>query len=108
MHANRQEPLDEAHCGDIVAVVGLSDTQTGDTICGEDHPILLEAIEFPAPVMSISIAPESRGDNEKLGEALHHLADEDPTFMVRFDDGDRARPSSPAWANCTWRSSWTA
>ena len=85
MHANRQEVIEKAFCGDIVAVVGLSDTRTGDTICHEDHPIQLEAIEFPAPVVSISIAPESQSDNERLGEALHRLADEDPTFTVSFD-----------------------
>ena len=85
MHANRQEAIEKAFCGDIVAIVGMSDTKTGDTICHEDHPIHLEAIEFPAPVVSISIAPESTGDNERLGEALHRLADEDPTFTVSFD-----------------------
>ena len=85
MHANRQEQLDEAYTGDIVAVVGLNNTKTGDTLCCEDHPIELEAIEFPAPVVSISIAPESQADNERLGEALHRLADEDPTFTVSFD-----------------------
>ncbi len=86
MHANRQENIDEASAGDIVAVVGLADTKTGDTLCMEDKPIYLEAIEFPAPVISISIAPESRNDNEKLGEGLRRLADEDPTFTVSFDE----------------------
>jgi len=85
MHANRQEALDEAHAGDIVAVVGLSKTRTGDTICDPDHPIVLESIEFPAPVIAIAIRPASRGDNEKLGNALHSLAQEDPTFIVKFD-----------------------
>ncbi len=85
MHANRQEPIEKAFCGDIVALVGLSDTKTGDTICHEDHPIHLEPIEFPSPVVSISIKPESTADNERLGEALHRLADEDPTFTVSFD-----------------------
>ncbi|NCC52047.1 MAG: elongation factor G [Spartobacteria bacterium] len=85
MHANRQESLDNAYAGDIIAVVGLSHTKTGDTICCVDHPIVLEAIEFPAPVISISIAPHSKADNDKLGEALHKLADEDPTFTVGYD-----------------------
>ena len=85
MHANRQEQLEEAYTGDIVAVIGLGNTKTGDTLCCEDHPIELEAIEFPSPVVSISIAPESQADNERLGEALHRLADEDPTFTVSFD-----------------------
>ncbi len=86
MHANRQESIDEARCGDIVAVVGLQQTKTGDTLCSSDHPIVLESIEFPSPVMSISIKPESRTDDEKMGHALHALADEDPTFVVGFDD----------------------
>ena len=86
MHANRQENIDQAHAGDIIAVVGLSDTRTGDTLCDKAHPIVLESIEFPAPVISISIKPESRNDSDKMGEALHRLADEDPTFLVHFDD----------------------
>ncbi|MDA3799935.1 MAG: elongation factor G [Kiritimatiellae bacterium] len=86
MHANRQEALDMARTGDIVAVVGLSDTRTGDTLCCKDNPIMLESIEFPAPVMSISIKPASRADNDKMGEGLHALADEDPTFTVNYDD----------------------
>ena len=85
MHASRQEALEEAHAGDIVAVVGLAKTRTGDTICDPAHPIVLESIEFPAPVIAIAIRPSSRNDNEKLGSALHALAQEDPTFVVRFD-----------------------
>ena len=85
MHANHSENLDEARTGDIVAVVGLANTRTGDTICAEDHPIQLTSIEFPAPVVSISIAPETTADNEKLSAALYKLADEDPTFTVGFD-----------------------
>jgi elongation factor G len=86
IHANRQESINEARCGDIVGVVGLGDTRTGDTLCCQENPILLESIEFPAPVMSISIKPESRSDNEKMGAALRHLSDEDPTFLVTFDE----------------------
>ncbi|HMO51851.1 MAG TPA: elongation factor G [Kiritimatiellia bacterium] len=85
MHAIKQEALDVAYAGDIVAIVGLSDTKTGDTLCNEDHPIHLMAIEFPSPVVSISISPDSKAENEKLSEALHKLADEDPTFTVSFD-----------------------
>ena len=85
MHASRQEALEEAYAGDIIAVVGLSKTRTGDTICDPKTPIVLESIEFPAPVISIAIRPASRGDNEKLGSALHSLAQEDPTFIVKFD-----------------------
>ena len=85
MHSNRQEAIDKAYAGDIVAVVGLSDTKTGDTSCIQEKPIILESMDFPDPVISISIKPESNADNEKLGEALHRLADEDPTFTVAYD-----------------------
>ncbi|NCA83258.1 MAG: elongation factor G [Opitutae bacterium] len=85
MHANHSVNLDTAQTGDIVAVVGLGHTRTGDTICDEDHPIQLMSIEFPAPVVSISVAPESTVDNEKLSAALYKLAEEDPTFTVSFD-----------------------
>ena len=85
MHANHQEALEEAYAGDIVAVVGLSKTRTGDTICDPKRPIVLETIEFPAPVIAVAIRPASRGDNEKLGNALYSLAQEDPTFVVKYD-----------------------
>ena len=85
MHANHAEQLETAHTGDIVAVVGLAHTRTGDTICDKEHPIQLTAIEFPAPVVSISIQPDSTADNDKLSNALYKLADEDPTFTVAFD-----------------------
>ena len=85
MHANHAENVESAATGDIVAVVGLAHTRTGDTICDEEHPIHLTSIEFPAPVVSISIAPDSTADNEKLSAALYKLADEDPTFTVSFD-----------------------
>lgn len=85
MHANKQEALDEAHTGDIVAIVGFGDTKTGDTICTEDHPIHLMAMTFPAPVVSISIKPENKAASDKLSEALYRLAEEDPTFTVAFD-----------------------
>ena len=85
MHANKREALDEAHAGDIVACVGLTQTRTGDTLCDPDHPITLESIDFPAPVISVAVKPQSRQDNEKLGAALHALAMEDPTFVVTFD-----------------------
>ena len=85
MHASKQEPLEEAFAGDIVACVGLTDTRTGDTLCDPENPITLESIDFPAPVISVAVKPKSRGDNEKLGAALHALAMEDPTFVVTFD-----------------------
>lgn len=85
MHANRQEMVDALYSGEIGAVVGLSDTVTGDTICCEDNPIILEAIEFPAPVISVTVHPESRNDRDKLQKALIKLAEEDPTFVVTTD-----------------------
>ena len=85
VHANRREICDEVHCGEIAAVVGLADTVTGDTLCDPEHPLVLEAIEFPSPVLSISIQPKSRDDRDKLGAALARLAEEDPTFIVHYD-----------------------
>jgi len=82
MHANRPELVDEIRAGDIGVAVGLGNTATGDTLCDKDYPILLEAIEFPLPVLSVSIQPSSRADRDKLGLALARLADEDPTFTV--------------------------
>ncbi|NLE99126.1 MAG: elongation factor G, partial [Propionibacterium sp.] len=85
MHANRQELVDCIYSGEIGAVVGLSDTVTGDTLCCENDPIVLEAIDFPAPVISVAVQPESRDDLEKLQKALLRLAEEDPTFIVATD-----------------------
>ncbi|TFH15440.1 MAG: elongation factor G, partial [Lentisphaerales bacterium] len=85
MHANRQEAIPEAACGDIVALVGLTSPRTGDTLCDPLNPIVLESIEFPAPVISVSVKPNTRGDSDKMSTALHHLADEDPTFVVSYD-----------------------
>ncbi len=86
MHANKQESIAKAHAGDIVAVVGLSRTRTGDTICSKDHSIRLETIDFPAPVISISIKPLTRNDNEKMVAGIQSLAEEDPTFIINFDE----------------------
>ncbi len=85
MHANQRENIDNAFAGDIVAVIGLEHTITGDTLCDPDNPVLLEAIEFPVPVVSLSIVPKSRGDQDKLGKGLAKLTEEDPTFMVETD-----------------------
>ena len=86
MHANQRENIDVAFAGEIVAIVGLSNTFTGDTLCAVDDPILLEAISFPCPVVSLSIAPKSRADQDKMGRALARLAEEDPTFLVTTDE----------------------
>ena len=85
MHANRQEMVDALYSGEIGAVVGLADTVTGDTICCEENPIVLEAIEFPAPVISVAVHPEGRRDADRLLDGLAKLAQEDPTFVVGFD-----------------------
>jgi elongation factor G len=85
MHANSREDLDEAYAGDIVGVIGLNDVTTGYTVCAVDHPLVLEAIKFPEPVISIAIEPKSRADQEKLGNSLFRLAQEDPTFRVFTD-----------------------
>ena len=86
MHANQRENLENAFAGEIVALIGLADTVTGDTLCDPDNPILLESMQFAAPVVSLSISPKGRQDQDKLGRALARLADEDPTFKVSFDE----------------------
>ncbi|MFH1678646.1 MAG: elongation factor G [Candidatus Omnitrophota bacterium] len=85
MHANRQEIIDCVGAGDIAAVVGLKDVKTGDTLCDEELPILIESIRFPAPVISMSIEPTSKEAQDKLGLALRKLEDEDPTFLVNYN-----------------------
>ena len=85
MHANSRTEIDEAHAGDIVAIVGLKDTTTGDTLCDEDHPIILESMEFPEPVIQIAIEPKTKAGQEKMGLALQKLAEEDPTFKTYTD-----------------------
>jgi elongation factor G len=86
MHANQKENIEYAFAGDIVAVIGLGQAVTGNTLCDPAHPILLEAIQFPAPVVSLSITPKSRADQDRLGKALARLAEEDPTFLVSADE----------------------
>ena len=86
MHANHRQVVEELHAGEVGAVVGLADTRTGDTICSQNHPIRLESIEFPTPVIDVAVAPASREDQDKLSKALHRLAEEDPTFTVRFNE----------------------
>ena len=86
MHSNHQNPVDFIGAGDIGAGVGFKDIRTGDTLCAEDHPIVLESIEFPAPVIGISVEPKSQADLDKLGVGLAKLAEEDPTFTVKTDE----------------------
>lgn len=85
MHANNRKEIDKVYAGDIAAAVGLKDTTTGDTLCAEDHPIILESMVFPDPVISVAVEPKTTDDQEKMGVALQRLADEDPTFRVHTD-----------------------
>ncbi|OIQ10127.1 elongation factor G [Moorella thermoacetica] len=85
MHANHREEIDEAYAGDIAAAVGLKETTTGDTLCDEQHPIVLEAMEFPEPVIDVAIEPKTKADQEKMSIALQKLAEEDPTFRMHTD-----------------------
>ncbi len=85
MHANKREEISEVYAGDIAAAVGLRDTRTGDTLCDDDKPVILESIEFPDPVIDIAIEPKTKADQEKLATSLAKLATEDPSFRVRSD-----------------------
>jgi elongation factor G len=86
MHANKQIPVDSVEAGDIVAVVGISEIRTGDTLCALDSPIVLESMTFPEPVISLAIEPKTQKDMDKMGMALAKLSDEDPTFRVKYDE----------------------
>jgi elongation factor G len=85
MHANRREEITEADTGDIIATLGLKNTFTGDTLCNSAQPVFLESIRFPEPVLSVAIEPKTRGDQDKIGEALQKLTTEDPTFKVAYN-----------------------
>lgn len=82
MHANKREDVDKVYAGDIAAAVGLKDTSTGETLCDEDHPIILESMEFPEPVIEVAIEPKTKASQEKMSAALAKLAEEDPTFRT--------------------------
>jgi len=86
MHANKREDLEQVGAGDICAVIGLKQTTTGDTLCDADHPVVLESMTFPAPVISVAIEPKTKVDQQKLGTAIQRLAEEDPTFVVKTDE----------------------
>ena len=86
MHANHREDIKEAHAGDIVAVAGLKNTTTGDTLCDPNKPIILERMEFPEPVIEVAVEPKTKADQEKMGIALNRLAQEDPSFRVSVDE----------------------
>ena len=86
MHANSREEIKEAYAGDIVALVGMKDTTTGDTLCATESPVILERMEFPDPVIEVAVEPKTKGDQEKMGLALSRLAQEDPSFRVKSDE----------------------
>ena len=86
MHANKQNQIDQLHAGDIAALVGFKDIRTGDTLCDEKNPIILESMDFPDPVIGLAVEPKTQADVDKLGMALAKLAEEDPTFQVRTDE----------------------
>ncbi|MCG7232164.1 elongation factor G [Corynebacterium propinquum] len=86
MHANKENPVDEALAGNIYAIIGLKDITTGDTICSKEDPIILESMDFPDPVIQVAIEPKTKADQEKLSTAIQRLADEDPTFTVKLDE----------------------
>ena len=86
MHANNRKEIEKVYSGDIAAAVGLKTTTTGDTLCDEEHPIILESMVFPDPVISVAVEPSTKNDQEKMGTALQKLAEEDPTFRVRTDE----------------------
>ena len=121
MNANERVDRDACSAGDIVACVGLKNTTTGETLCDEKHPIILESIQFANPVIDVAVEPKTKAEQDKMSVGLAKLAEEDPTFQVHTDHetgqtiiagmGElhlEIRPSSPAWASCTWRSSSTA
>jgi elongation factor G len=85
MHANKRDEIEEVLAGDIAAAIGLKDTRTGDTLCTDEHPIILEAMRFPNPVIDVAVEPKTKADQDKMGIALQKLAEEDPTFRVRTD-----------------------
>lgn len=86
MHANKENPVEHADAGNIYAFIGLKETTTGDTLCNPDHPIILESMDFPDPVIQVAIEPKTKADQEKLGTAIQKLAEEDPTFTVKLDE----------------------
>ncbi|MBC7776468.1 MAG: elongation factor G, partial [Phycisphaerae bacterium] len=86
MHANKQNPIDSVEAGDIAAAVGFKDIRTGDTLCDMNHPIVLESMVFPEPVIGLAVEPKTQKDLDKLGMALNKLAEEDPTFRVKYDE----------------------
>ena len=99
MHANKREERDEVFAGDIAAAIGLKEVKTGDTLCIETSPIILEAMKFPEPVIAVAIEPKTKADGDKLTNGLVKLADEDPTFRVHTDPETNQTVSSASSAS---------
>ena len=108
MHANQREDIDVAYAGDIVAGLGLKQTTTGDTLCDRAHPIVLERMDFPEPVISVAIEPKTKADQDKLGKALELALRRGPDLPGAHRRGDRPDDHLAAWASCTSRCSSTA
>jgi len=106
MYSNERKEIDEVRAGDIAATVGLKNTSTGHTLCDENHPIVLEKISFPEPVIDIRIEPKTKADQEKMGFALKKLSDEDPTFRVKTDQ-ETGEVIIGGMGSCTWIFWWT-
>ena len=108
MHSDDREQIEEARAGDIVAVVGLKDSTTGDTLCDPLKPVILERMEFPEPVIEIAVEPKTKADQEKMGVALNRLGSGGSVLPRHVRRGEWARRSSKAWASFTSTSSSTA
>ena len=104
MHANKRQELDKVYSGDIAAAVGFKTTSTGDTICDEQHPVILESMEFPEPVIELAIEPKTKAGQGKMGEALQSLQKR-ILHSVLIQIRKLVRQSSPVWVSSTWRSS---
>lgn len=107
MHANSRQEISKVYAGDIAAAVGLKDTTTGDTLCDDKNLVILESMQFPEPVIQLSVEPKSKADQDKMTTALQKLQEEDPTFRAHTDQ-ELDRLSSLEWVNFTLTSSLTA
>ena len=107
MHANQREEIKEVRAGDIAALIGMKDVTTGDTLCSIEKPIILERMDFPEPVISVAVEPKTKADQEKMGIAPASWPRKTRRSVSRPTKSP-VRPSSPAWASCTWTSSSTA
>jgi translation elongation factor EF-G len=105
MHADDRNEIDRAQAGDILAIVGMKNVQTGHTLCDQKNPVTLEPMIFPEPVISIAVKPKDKGGSEKMGVAIGKMIAEDPRSALRLMKTP-ARPSLKVWVNCTWILKW--